>query len=211
MSTLENLSEAVQQGRVRDVLALIDAGLDEGLSAKQLLDDGLLKGMALLGVRFKNNEVFVPEVLVAARALNKGSERLKAALIEAGVQPTAKAVIGTVKGDLHDIGKNLVRLMLEGSGFEVVDLGVDVADEKFVEAIREHNPDVLCLSALLTTTMGEQRSVVEAIVSAGLRNAVRILVGGAPITQTFAAEIGADGYAPDAASAAELAAYLVAA
>jgi len=209
MSTLENLSEAVQKGRVKDVLALIEAGLAEGLSAQQLLDEGLLKGMSLLGVRFKNNEVFVPEVLIAARALNKGSELLKPRLIAAGVEARGRAVIGTVKGDLHDIGKNLVKMMLEGAGFEVVDLGVDVADEVFVEAVREHKPDLLCLSALLTTTMGQQRSVIEAVAAAGLRDQVKILVGGAPITQAFSDEIGADGYAPDAASAAELATNLV--
>jgi corrinoid protein of di/trimethylamine methyltransferase len=209
MSTLENLSEAVQKGRVKDVLALIEAGLAEGLSAQQLLDEGLLRGMSLLGVRFKNNEVFVPEVLIAARALNKGSEMLKPKLIEAGVEARGRAVIGTVKGDLHDIGKNLVKMMLEGAGFEVVDLGVDVADEVFVEAVREHKPDLLCLSALLTTTMGQQRSVIDAVAAAGLRDQVKILVGGAPITQAFCDEIGADGYAPDAASAAELAANLV--
>jgi len=205
MTTLEKLSQAIQQGKAKDVLVLIDEGLAEGLSAQQLLDDGLLKGMSLLGVRFKNNEVFVPEVLIAARALNKGTAVLKPKLIEAGVEPKGKAVIGTVKGDLHDIGKNLVKMMLEGAGFEVVDLGVDVADESFVDAIRQNSPDVVCLSALLTTTMEQQKAVVTAVVGAGLRDQVKILVGGAPITQSFATEIGADGYAPDAASAAELA------
>ena len=205
MSTLESLSEAVQKGRVKDVLALIETGLAEGLSAQELLDQGLLKGMGLLGVRFKANEVFVPEVLIAARALNKGSEALKPRLIAAGVEPKGKAVIGTVKGDLHDIGKNLVKMMLEGAGFEVVDLGVDVPDETFVVALREHTPNVLCLSALLTTTMRQQESVIKAIVAAGLRDSVKILIGGAPISTAFANEIGADGYAPDAASAAEVA------
>ncbi len=205
MSTLENLSEAVQKGRTKDVLALIEAGLEEGLGAQQLLDDGLLRGMALLGVRFKANEVFVPEVLIAARALNKGTELLKPRLIEAGVEAKGRAVIGTVKGDLHDIGKNLVKLMLEGAGFEVVDLGVDVSEDTFVSAVQEHHPDVLLLSALLTTTMHEQGSVVASMVSAGLRDKVKIMVGGAPITESFCAEIGADAYAPDAASAAEVA------
>jgi len=205
VSTLDEISAAVQRGRVKDVLALLQAGLDEGLSAPQLLNDGLLTGMSLLGVRFKNNEVFVPEVLIAARALNKGTEMLKPRLIEAGVEPKGKAVIGTVQGDLHDIGKNLVKMMLEGSGIEVVDLGVDVTDQRFVEAIRENTPDFLCLSALLTTTMEQQRAVVDAVSAAGLRDHVMILVGGAPITQGFCNDIGADGYAPDAASAAELA------
>jgi len=209
MTTVEKLSEAVQQGKAKDVLSLIDEGLAEGVPAQDLLNDGLLKGMSLLGVRFKNNEVFVPEVLIAARALNKGTQLLKPRLIEAGVEPKGKAVIGTVKGDLHDIGKNLVKMMLEGAGFEVVDLGVDVADGAFVEALRENTPDVLLLSALLTTTMEQQRLVVGAVVDAGLRDKVKILVGGAPITASFATEIGADGYAPDAASAADLAVSLL--
>lgn len=205
MSLVEDLSAAVQKGRVKEVLALIETGLQDGISAQELLDEGLLKGMSLLGVRFKNNEVFVPEVLIAARALNKGSEALKPHLIAAGVQAKGKAVIGTVKGDLHDIGKNLVKMMLEGAGFEVVDLGVDVPDESFLVALREHTPDVLCLSALLTTTMRQQGSVINAVAAAGLRDTVKIMVGGAPITPAFAEEIGADGYAPDAASAAEVA------
>ncbi|MDR3070786.1 MAG: corrinoid protein [Propionibacteriaceae bacterium] len=209
MSILENLSEAVQKGRAKDVLTLIEEGLAEGLSAQRLLDEGLLKGMSLLGVRFKNNEVFVPEVLIAARALNKGSEALKAQLIADGVEAKGKAVIGTVKGDLHDIGKNLVKMMLEGAGFDVVDLGVDVPDEKFVAAIQEQTPDVLLLSALLTTTMGQLGAVIDAIKAAGLREQVKIMVGGAPITHGFATEIGADGYSPDAASAAELATSLL--
>ena len=211
MSTIESLSEAVQKGRVKDVLALIDAGLEEGLSAQQLLDEGLLRGMSLLGVRFKANEVFVPEVLVAARALNKGTERLKPALIASGVEPKGLAVIGTVKGDLHDIGKNLVKLMMEGAGFEVIDLGIDVSDDAFVAAVREHHPHVLLLSALLTTTMRQQGSVIQALIAAGVREQVKIMVGGAPITQSFCEEIGADAYAPDAASAAEVASTFIAA
>lgn len=210
VTIVENLCEAVQKGRVKDVLALIEAGLNEGIPAQELLDGGLLRGMSLLGVRFKNNEVFVPEVLIAARALNKGTDMLKPRLIEAGIEPKGKAVIGTVQGDLHDIGKNLVKMMLEGSGFAVVDLGVDVTDGRFVDSIREHTPDILCLSSLLTTTMERQRLVVEAVTAAGLRDQVKILVGGAPITQGFCNEIGADGYAPDAASAADLASSLVA-
>ncbi|MDR1711476.1 MAG: cobalamin-dependent protein [Propionibacteriaceae bacterium] len=211
MSIVENLSEAVQKGRIKDVLALIEEGLGEGVSAQEMLDDGLLRGMSLLGARFKNNEVFVPEVLIAARALNKGTEALKPKLIEAGVQARGLAVIGTVKGDLHDIGKNLVKLMMEGAGFEVVDLGVDVSDDAFVAAVAERKPDVLLLSALLTTTMRQQESVIKAVAAAGLRDKVKIMVGGAPITQGFCAEIGADGYAPDAASAAEVAATFLAA
>lgn len=209
MSIVDDLCESVQKGRVKEVLALIETGLADGLPAQQLLDEGLLKGMSLLGVRFKNNEVFVPEVLIAARALNRGSEALKPHLIAAGVEARGKAVIGTVKGDMHDIGKNLVKMMLEGAGFEVVDLGVDVADETFVASLTEHTPDVLCLSALLTTTMHQQGSVINAVTTAGLRDSVKILVGGAPISSAFAEQIGADGYAPDAASAAEVATSLL--
>ncbi|MDR1852959.1 MAG: cobalamin-dependent protein [Propionibacteriaceae bacterium] len=205
MSTIDELSTAVQKGKVKDVLALLETGLAEGSSAQQLLDEGLLKGMSLLGVRFKNNEVFVPEVLVAARALNKGSEFLKPYLIASGVEPKGRAVIGTVKGDLHDIGKNLVKMMLEGTGFEVTDLGVDVPDEQFLSALDEYQPDILLLSALLTTTMGQLKSVIDTIDAAGGRGKAKILVGGAPVTADFATQIGADGYAPDAASAAELA------
>ncbi len=209
MTIIEDLSQAIQKGRVKQVIALIDSGLEEGIPAKQLLDEGMLHGMSLLGVRFKNNEVFVPEVLIAARALNKGTEKLKPLLIEAGVEPKGRAVIGTVEGDLHDVGKNLVKLMMEGAGFEVIDLGVDVSGEAFVAAVREHQPDLLLLSALLTTTMKQQGAVVQAIKDAGLRDQVIIMVGGAPITQSFCDEIGADAYSPDAASAAETASELL--
>jgi 5-methyltetrahydrofolate--homocysteine methyltransferase len=209
VSTVELLSEALQKGRVRDVLALLQTGLDEGLSAQELLEDGLLKGMGLLGVRFKANEVFVPEVLIAARALNKGAEFLKPKLVEAGVRAKGKAVIGTVKGDMHDIGKNLVKMMMEGAGFDVVDLGVDVPESEFVAAVKEHQPDVLCLSALLTTTMGQQKVVVDSLTAAGVRGDVKVLIGGAPVTQTYCDQIGADGYTEDAASCAELATAIV--
>lgn len=213
MSTeiLANLSLAVQKGRAKDVEALIAQGLAEDFTAQQLLEDGLLTGMNLLGVRFKNNEVFVPEVLIAARALNKGTLLLKTQLVEEGVKPIGTVVIGTVQGDLHDIGKNLVRMMLEGSGFQVIDLGVDVAPETFVEAVREHKPQIVALSALLTTTMGSQRGVIEALEGAGLRGAVKVMIGGAPITEAYANEIGADAYTADAASAAQMAKSLVAA
>ncbi|MDR3314048.1 MAG: corrinoid protein [Oscillospiraceae bacterium] len=213
MSTeiLANLSLAVQKGRAKDVEALIAQGLAEDFTAQQLLEDGLLTGMNLLGVRFKNNEVFVPEVLIAARALNKGTLLLKTQLVEEGVKPIGTVVIGTVQGDLHDIGKNLVRMMLEGSGFQVIDLGVDVAPETFVEAVREHKPQIVALSALLTTTMGSQRGVIEALEGAGLRGTVKVMIGGAPITEAYANEIGADAYTADAASAAQMAKSLVAA
>jgi len=205
MSVIDNISEALQKGKAKDVVALIEQALSEGISAQDILDNGLLRGMSLLGVRFKNNEVFVPEVLIAARALNKGTEALKPKLIEAGVKPIGKVIICTVKGDLHDIGKNLVRMMLEGAGFEVIDLGVDVDENKIIEAVKEHQPQVLCLSALLTTTMTQQGVVIEALKNAGLRDKVKVMVGGAPVTQSFCESIHADAYSQDAASAAEVA------
>jgi len=165
----------------------------------------LLDGMAKLGVKFKNNEVYVPEVLIAARALNKGIELLKPYLIDEGIQPVGKVVLATVKGDLHDIGKNLVKMMLIGAGFEVVDLGVDVPEQTIVSAIKEHKPNIVALSALLTTTMTQQEEVVKAIKAAGLRESVKVMVGGAPVTQSFCDSIGADAYTSDAASCAEVA------
>jgi 5-methyltetrahydrofolate--homocysteine methyltransferase len=209
VSVLESLSEAVQKGRAKDVTALVEEGLSEGLSAQELLDKGLLDGMGVLGERFKNNEVFVPEVLIAARALNKGTEILKARLAEEGVESRGKVVLGTVKGDLHDIGKNLVKIMLEGAGFAVIDMGVDVSGEQFVAAVKEHKPDVVALSALLTTTMGQQGEIIKALEDAGVRDTVKVIIGGAPITKAFADQIGADGYSADAASAADLAKSLV--
>jgi 5-methyltetrahydrofolate--homocysteine methyltransferase len=205
MATIDNISEAVQKGKAKDVVTLIEQALNEGVSAKDILDNGLLHGMSLLGVRFKNNEVFVPEVLIAARALNKGTEALKPRLIEAGVKPIGKVVICTVKGDQHDIGKNLVRMMLEGAGFEVVDLGVDVDANRIIEAVKQYQPQVLCLSALLTMTMSQQGVVIEALKASGLRDKVKVMVGGAPVTQSFCESIQADAYSPDAASAAEAA------
>jgi len=210
VGVLTLLSEAVQKGRADDVLTLINAGLDQGLAAEQLLDDGLLQGMATLGERFKNNQAWVPEVLLAARVLNKGMDALKPRLIEAGLTSRGKAVIGTVEGDLHDIGKNLVKIMFEGSGFEVIDLGTNVKADEFVEAVSAHHPDVLCLSALLTTTIGEMQAVIGAVEAAGLRDQVKILVGGAPVTEDLASQIGADGYAADAAAAADLASRIIA-
>ena len=165
--------------------------------------------MEVIGVKFKNNEVFVPEVLIAARAMNAGMELLKPKLVETGVEPIGSVVLGTVKGDLHDIGKNLVRMMFEGVGLTVFDLGVDVSSEQFVEAVQEHQPDIVGLSALLTTTMGEMKKVIQAIEEAGLRDKVKIMVGGAPVTSRFAQEIGADLYAKDAAEASFVAKKLV--
>ncbi|MDR1600734.1 MAG: corrinoid protein [Oscillospiraceae bacterium] len=203
MGILQDISQALQRGRMPKVKELVALALSQGESPKSILEDGLLAGMSVIGEKFKNNEVFVPEVLVAARAMNAGTALLKEKLQEEGVTAKGKAVIGTVKGDLHDIGKNLVKLMLEGKGLEVIDLGVDVSPEKFVEAVNEQGARLVCCSALLTTTMGEMKSVVEALERAGVRDKVKILVGGAPITQGFCDAIGADAYAPDAASAAD--------
>jgi len=164
-----------------------------------------MDGMNIIGDKFKKNEVFVPEVLIAARAMNKGTEILKPKLIETGVESVGKVVIGTVKGDLHDIGKNLVRMMLEGAGFEVYDLGVDIAADDFVKAFHEYKPDIIGMSALLTTTVPQMESVITAIEKDVVRNRVKVMVGGAPVTENFAEEIGADAYAKDAATAASIA------
>jgi len=205
MSRFEEVSTLLQRGKAKDIAALVEQLLKEGVSPKDILNEGLISGMDVIGRKFKNNEIFVPEVLIAARAMNAALVVLKPALAATGVEPIGKAIICTVKGDLHDIGKNLVRMMLEGAGIEVIDLGVDVAPEKVVDAVKEHNPDLLCLSALLTTTMMAQKDTITALVEAGIRDKVKIMVGGAPVTQAFADEIGADGYAPDAASAAQVA------
>ena len=205
MSVLNEISEFLQKGRAKNVKALVQQALDEGVDPKQILEEGLLSGMGIIGTKFKNNEVFVPEVLIAARAMNAGVEVLKPHLVSEGVESKGTAVIGTVKGDLHDIGKNLVKMMMEGQGLEVFDLGVDVPAEKFVEAVKEHNAKIVCCSALLTTTMNEMKNVVDAFVAAGMRDQVKIMVGGAPVTQAVCDSIGADCYTDDAASAAEAA------
>ncbi len=205
MSHLQYISDYVQMGKADLVQKQIKEALEEGVMAADILNDGLLDGMGKLGVKFKNNEVYVPEVLIAARALNKGIELIKPYLIEAGVKPVGKVVLATVKGDLHDIGKNLVKMMLVGAGFEVIDLGIDVPDAKIVEAVREHKPNIVALSALLTTTMAAQGDVINALKEAGLRESVKVMVGGAPVTQSFCDSIGADAYTSDAASCAEVA------
>ncbi len=205
MSILNEISEKLQQGKAKDVKALVQQAIDEGIPVKQILDEGLLSGMSVIGEKFKNNEVFVPEVLVAARAMNMGASLLKPLLAEAGVEATGKVCIGTVKGDLHDIGKNLVKMMMEGKGLEVVDLGTDVSPEQFVDAAKNQNCEIVCCSALLTTTMGVMGDVVKAVEAAGLRDKVKIMIGGAPVTDAFCAQIGADKYTADAASAADAA------
>ncbi len=205
MSILNEISEFLQKGRAKNVKALVQQALDENVDPKAILEEGLLSGMNIIGNKFKNNEIFVPEVLIAARAMNAGVEVLKPRLVSEGVESKGRAVIGTVKGDLHDIGKNLVKMMMEGQGLEVIDLGVDVSAEKFVEAAKEHDAKVICCSALLTTTMNEMKNVVDAFVADGTRGQVKIMVGGAPVTQAFCDSIGADCYTDDAASAAEAA------
>ena len=205
MTVLEEISLSLQKGRMKTVLGLVEQAIGEGLSAQQILDDGLLAAMAVIGERFKNNEVFIPEVLVAARAMNASVALLKPLLVQDGAQPRGRACIGTVKGDLHDIGKNLVKLMLEGKGLEVIDLGTDVPPDRFIQAAVEHDCQLICCSAMLTTTMPAMREVVEACENADIRNHVKIMVGGAPITQSFCDDIGADRYTPNAALAAEAA------
>ncbi|HBT94992.1 MAG TPA: cobalamin-binding protein [Coriobacteriia bacterium] len=203
MSILDEVSAAVQAGKKKDVEALVQQAIDEGISAQEILNGGLLAAMDIIGPKFKNNEIFVPEVLVAARAMNAGSALLKPLLAESGAEPKGKAVIGTVKGDMHDIGKNLVRMMIEGKGVEVTDLGVDVDSDSFIDYIKS-NPDLnlVCLSALLSSTLPMLKETVAAIKEAGLDGKVKILIGGAPVTQEYADEIGADGYSMDAGSAA---------
>ncbi len=205
MSILQEISENLQKGKAKIVKELVQQAINEGISAKQILDEGLLAGMSIIGGKFKNNEVYVPEVLIAARAMNAGAEILKPILAEDGVVAAGKVILGTVKGDLHDIGKNLVRMMMEGKGLEVIDLGVDVPAEKFVEAAIAEDAQIVVCSALLTTTMSEIKSVIEAIDAAGIRDKVTIMIGGAPVTQSFCESVKADIYTSDAASAADAA------
>lgn len=205
MALIEEISEFLQKGRKKNVVALVQQALDEGEDPKKILNEGLLSGMMIIGEKFKNNEVFVPEVLVAARAMNAGIEILEPKLIEVGNEPVGVAVIGTVKGDLHDIGKNLVTMMLKGAGFEVHDIGIDVETEAFIDKAEEVNADVICMSALLTTTMPNMKVVIDALKEKGLRDKYIVMVGGAPVNQSFSDQIGADFYTPDAATAAEVA------
>ena len=206
---LQRISEALQKGKAKDVKVMVQEAIDSGMSASKILNEGLLAGMDIIGVKFKANEIYVPDVLIAARAMKTGTELLKPLLIRDGVKATGTVIMGTVKGDLHDIGKNLVIMMMEGKGLQVIDVGTDVPAEKFVEAAIEHKAQIIACSALLTTTMGEMKNVVEACKAANLRDQVKIMVGGAPVTEAFCQSIGADIYRPDAASAAEAAAEVV--
>ncbi|HHX37093.1 MAG TPA: cobalamin-binding protein [Clostridiaceae bacterium] len=205
MATLQEISELLQQGRAPKVTKAVQAAIDEGISPKDILEKGLLEGMSIIGEKFKNNEVFVPEVLVAARAMNKGIDVLKPHLIDEDIEKKGTVIIGTVKGDLHDIGKNLVRMMMEGKGLEVIDLGTDVAPQKFIDVAKEKNAQIIACSALLTTTMNEMKTVVELVKNEGLNDKVKVMVGGAPITQSFSDSIGADKFTTDAATAASAA------
>lgn len=201
----QELSLQVQKGKVKNVRELVQQAIDEGIPAQDILEKGLLAGMNIVGEKFKNNELFVPEVLIAARAMNTGSAMLKPLLVQAGVEPVGRVCVGTVKGDLHDIGKNLVKMMMESKGLEVIDLGTDVAPETFVRTAIEKDCRVIGCSALLTTTMGVMADVVRAVEAAGLRGKVKVMIGGAPVTQSFCDQIGADAYTADAATAAEVA------
>lgn len=207
MADLKALSEAIIKGDQNKALEITKAAIADGTSPESILKEGLIFGMNIIGERFKNNEVYIPEVLIAARAMKTAMEALAPKLVEAGVKPLAKAAVGTVQGDLHDIGKNLVVMMLKGAGFEVVDLGVNVSAQNFVDKVKETNVAVVGMSALLTTTMPSMEKTIKALKDAGL--AVKTMIGGAPVTQAYADKIGADGYAPDAASAVDLAKSLV--
>lgn len=203
MSLLMEISENLQKGRAKVVKELVQKAVDEGMDVNTILEQGLLHGMGIIGGKFKNNEVYVPDVLIAARAMNTGTEVLKPLLVSSGVQAKGKVILGTVKGDLHDIGKNLVRMMMEGKGLEVIDLGVDVPAEKFIDAAISYNAGIIACSALLTTTMTEMKNIVEKVKASPIADKVKIMIGGAPVTENFRASIGADVYTADAASAAE--------
>lgn len=205
MSVINEISEFVQKGRAKNVKELCVAALDEGFSAKEILNEGLIAGMMAIGEKFKKNEVYVPEVLISARAMNMGVAILKPYLTQEGVEPIGKAVICTVKGDLHDIGKNLVKMMLEGVGIECIDLGTDVSAEQVVDAVKAHKVEIVALSSLLTTTMEYHKNVIDALRDAGLRDSVKVMVGGAPVSAEFAEQVGADAYTDDAATAADVA------
>jgi 5-methyltetrahydrofolate--homocysteine methyltransferase len=198
---LNDIQEALLKGKKDEVEKLVAQALAEGIPTARILNEGLITGMERLGVMFKNNEVFIPEVLVAARAMNAGLAKLEPYLVRDGIQPKGAVVIGTVKGDLHDIGKNLVAMMLRGAGYKIIDLGIDVSAEKFAAAAKEQGAHIVALSALLTTTMIQMKNIVEAVRATGL--GIPVIIGGAPVTREYADEIKAEGYAPDAASAVE--------
>ena len=203
MAIIQDISENLQKGKAKIVKELVQQAIDEGASVERILNEGLLAGMTVIGEKFKNNEVYVPEVLVAARAMNAGTQILKPYLAQNGISATGKVCIGTVQGDLHDIGKNLVKMMMEGKGLEVIDLGTDVSPETFVNTAIEENCQVICCSALLTTTMGIMEEVVKLLEAKGKHGEIKVMVGGAPVSEDFSNKIGADAYTLDAASAAD--------
>ena len=205
MSLLHDISSYLQLGKTNDVKLLVQKAIDEGIDVQTILHDGLMAGMDVIAQKFKNNEIFIPQVLIAAKAMNGGTELLKPLLVSCGAKAAGKVVLGTVKGDLHDIGKNLVKMMMESKGLEVVDLGINVSSETFIARAKSENAQVIACSALLTTTMTEMKNIVEIAKSAGIRHQVKIMVGGAPVTETYCQSIEADIYTPDAASAAEAA------
>lgn len=200
----EKFFQSLSEGEIEEVKTLVQEALDAGESAERVLKEGLIQAMDRVGVRFKNGELYIPEVLLAARAMHAGMAILKPILSKSTETIAGKVLIGTVKGDLHDIGKNLVVMMIEGGGFDVIDLGIDVPASRFVEAVKEHRPQVVGMSALLTTTMMEMKKTIQALEEAGQKDRVKIIVGGAPVTEDFAKDIGADGYAPDAAVAVDV-------
>jgi len=200
---LQALADNIIKGKKTPAVEMTTQAIAEGVAPQSIINDGLIAGMAVVGEKFKNNEFYVPEVLIAARAMKECMALLKPLLEKAGVKPVGTVAIGTVKGDLHDIGKNLVAMMLQGNGFEVIDLGVDVSPEKFIEACKTQGAQIVALSALLTTTMPGMKTTIDAIEAAGMRSDVKVMIGGAPVTQKFSDEIGADGYSPDAASAVD--------
>ena len=202
---LQDIATNLYNGENEKVAELVQQAVDDGVPPAEILNGGMIAGMDEVGKDFKAGELFVPEVLIAARAMHAGMDILRPLLAEADVPTAGKYIIGTVKGDLHDIGKNLVKMMLEGAGFEIVDLGTDIDADAFVDAVREHQPNMLGMSALLTTTMVNMRTIIEALEEAGLRDSVKVMIGGAPVTAAYAEEIGADAYAPDAASAVDVA------
>ncbi len=211
MGIYQEIADAIYNGKQDEIRLLVETCLNEGKNPGEILNEGLIVGMERVGKDFRANTIFIPEVLIAARAMHAGMNLLRPVLVKEGIEPIGKAVIGTVQGDLHDIGKNLVGMMLEGAGFEVIDLGVDCSPEQFVDAVKGKDAQLMGLSALLTTTMTSMKKIIQAIEEDGIRDRVKIMVGGAPLDQKFADEIRADAYAPDAASAVEKAKELVSA
>jgi len=203
MADFKKLASALERGDAPAVGKMTKDALDEGVSPEEILDGALIAGMQVVGERFKNNDIYLPEVLIAARAMESGMRVLEPHLVKAGVKPTGTIAMGTIRGDLHDIGKNLVAMLMRGNGFKVIDLGIDVTPEKFIEAAKEQDVDIIGMSALLTTTMPSMKATIEGLQKAGMLDKVKVMIGGAPVTQRYADEIGADGYAPDAGSAVD--------